>query len=715
MSQLLISAIQKHAHLFKTTLLQDDYSVGEVLGSGAYSKVHAGVSKTRGTPVAIKLLKQSAYNTAAAVQDLVNEIGVLKQIADAGGHDHILKFHAAYAEQLPGGKLSLAIVTERCSGGDMFDSILELANQGKTYNEGEIAKLFRGIFSAVNFMHTSISALHCDIKHENFLLTSRTMDGRLVVGDFGMVTRVADPAVPQKGIRRGTWGYMDPDLLDSSMVSAKTDTWALGIALYVCLKASVPYDPARIQRYGASAIRAYPISCTVEDLQVSEQAADLLSHLLAVDTDARYNAAAALQHPFLKDPEEHAGTIELDTSALRRYRARQRLRAATRAVEAGSYLRKISGMRKMLRNASFPAMRVETMRSAFMRHASRSDGSDSGTAVGKEAFCAVLTELGLHALPAEALFREFDVDHDGEVDFREWMCSMAMLQGPTEQALRLCFQVYDEDGNGTLSPTELAAVLRLTSSGNADRDKVASEDLASALGSMDTDGDGEVSWDEFKTGVVSNPALANALMKPVQSRTSAAGLNLFQVGMQTPPAAPSPAASPVPPTVPTAATAAAPSSAGEAPTPAVVVCAADSSSAAEAEQLKAELSKLGVTITVHTACPAASPDAVVAIARAAANSQANKAVVALYGPAGMVLPGILAAHTELPVVAWPVQSAPRPVSVPGLPVWVLEAVPGSELSAAEVAIAVARAAAPHSLLVKAAVSAAIAARKSASV
>ncbi|KAI8512262.1 hypothetical protein Bbelb_089010 [Branchiostoma belcheri] len=63
---------------------------------------------------------------------------------------------------------------------------------------------------------------------------------------------------------------------------------------------------------------------------------------------------------------------------------------------------------------------------------------------------------------ARQIFRTFDQDGNGQVDFPEFLRGMsALLRGTTAQRLRWAFSMYDIDNNGVLSRPELLNVLKL--------------------------------------------------------------------------------------------------------------------------------------------------------------------------------------------------------------------------------------------------------------
>ncbi|GJM88437.1 hypothetical protein PR202_ga04497 [Eleusine coracana subsp. coracana] len=115
----------------------------------------------------------------------------------------------------------------------------------------------------------------------------------------------------------------------------------------------------------------------------------------------------------------------------------------------------------------------------------------------------------------ERVFRKFDANGDGRVSrselaalfagvghaptddelarmFAALMASAAGDEGAVEEDLRHAFRVFDADGNGVISPAELARVLR----GLGEAATVAQ--CRRMIRGVDRDGDGQVCFEEFK-------------------------------------------------------------------------------------------------------------------------------------------------------------------------------------------------------------------------
>lgn len=56
--------------------------------------------------------------------------------------------------------------------------------------------------------------------------------------------------------------------------------------------------------------------------------------------------------------------------------------------------------------------------------------------VSRDQFEAVLASLGIDTLPARSMFDAIDYNGDNHVDYKEFLCGLAALQGKGEHALK---------------------------------------------------------------------------------------------------------------------------------------------------------------------------------------------------------------------------------------------------------------------------------------
>ncbi|KAL5021704.1 hypothetical protein ScPMuIL_000859, partial [Solemya velum] len=119
---------------------------------------------------------------------------------------------------------------------------------------------------------------------------------------------------------------------------------------------------------------------------------------------------------------------------------------------------------------------------------------------------------------SEHMFRSFDLDKNGRVDFREFLIGLSVVSSlDIEKKLKWSFNMYDIDGNGYISQDEMIEILRavlqmnmLTDhhSGNVETP----EEMADKLfKKMDKNNDNQISWEEFKSGAQEDKGILSML------------------------------------------------------------------------------------------------------------------------------------------------------------------------------------------------------------
>jgi calcium-dependent protein kinase len=151
------------------------------------------------------------------------EIDILKNL----DHPNILKLYEVYED-----KQNIYLVTEFCSGGELFDEIIA---KGR-FEEHEAAFIMKQLFSAIAYCHSK-NVCHRDLKPENILLDANDKRSIKLI-DFGTSQVYTDEEKMEVVI--GTSYYIAPEVL-AGKYTEKCDMWSLGVILYILLSGQPPF------------------------------------------------------------------------------------------------------------------------------------------------------------------------------------------------------------------------------------------------------------------------------------------------------------------------------------------------------------------------------------------------------------------------------------------------------------------------------------------
>lgn len=464
-----VQLVQKHD---AGRCLKDFYEVEDkVLGTGGFGTVKKCWLKNAEQMVrAVKEVKKS--NIAKNNNLVQEEIKVLENL----DHPCICRLLETFESDT-----SFFLVLEYIDGRELFDEIEETISQRKIFEESRAAGIMRQVFGALQYCHAR-KVLHRDLKPENIMVLAPTPLARsprevpIKIIDFGLAV-LSKKSGHKSAQAVGTLQYMAPEAQKGHYV-AVSDLWSMGVILHVILLGCYP----------AKATRGESVPLLRQKSNVSEEGAELLRALLATDPNKRINAADAYKHRWTtqRGPGDAGFTSPAPTVCI------------ADMSEAFMSFRKSAKLRQAALTAC--AAQISGQAIADLHEQFNNIDQDGSGHIDKEELVAAFLKQpppGIEDVKtwAEELFDSVDMDGSGEIEFTEFQAAaMQKLGHESDQAIRAAFRVFDRSNTGEITSEDLQAVLQ-----------EAGDEVAELMAGFDANGDGVLSYDEFKVMICGTP------------------------------------------------------------------------------------------------------------------------------------------------------------------------------------------------------------------
>ena len=120
------------------------------------------------------------------------------------------------------------------------------------------------------------------------------------------------------------------------------------------------------------------------------------------------------------------------------------------------------------------------------------DKDNNGSITSKE-LGVVMRSVGENPTEEELqeMIDEVDANGNGTIEFPEFLTMMKAKDTDREKEIQEAFRFFDKDGNGFISAAELGQVVASLG------EKITEEEVDKMIQEADTDGDGQVNYEEF--------------------------------------------------------------------------------------------------------------------------------------------------------------------------------------------------------------------------
>jgi len=447
-----------------------DYKKLNFLGEGSFAAVYRVQNRITDSIRAMKIINKSASCSAEDDKEIFNEINILRTL----DHPNILKIFEFYSN-----KESYSIVTELCSGGELFQEIVDKG----PFNENYSAYVMFQILSAINYCH-NMKIVHRDLKPENILIVDRDKNNypRVKICDFGTSKMFEKGAIQRKLV--GSSYYIAPEVLKKHY-DEKCDLWSCGVILYILLSGRPPFggenDKEIMERVsiGKYDLQSSPFN------KVSKNGIDLIQKLLIMDPKKRISAQDALLHPWFKDhrSKELFNQIKDETTL-------KKLIANLKAYRKDSIIQE-TALAYLVHN--FPQMKDVVNACKLFNQI---DVNGDGKINKGELLKGLQSKIKSDTLEqdVEQIFKNIDMDNNGYIEYEEFVrAAVSKERFINENVLRFAFRYFDKDGSGEITFDEIEDVFKQSVT---DKAKV-HESLKKIISEVDSNGDGIISFTEF--------------------------------------------------------------------------------------------------------------------------------------------------------------------------------------------------------------------------
>ncbi|CAD8184760.1 unnamed protein product [Paramecium octaurelia] len=436
------------------------------IGKGVFGEVRKAIHKVTNQVRAIKVISK-VKASKAEVERLRIEIEILKRL----DHPNIIRIYEFYQDIK-----NIYIVTELCTGGELFDKIQDQ----QVFSERRAAGTMKQILSAVNYLHKS-KIVHRDLKPENILYESNKPQALLKIVDFG-ASRVFESGYKMNQ-KLGTPYYIAPEVLERRY-DEKCDVWSCGVILYILLCGFPPFN-GETEEEILQSVREDHFNFDGEQWsQISQEAKLLITKMLERDPKRRISAEQAQRDQwittYVKKTEMNLTQLTEVLNNLRTFRVEKKFQQAALTFMV---------------NQMATSQEKQELLQQFQALDLNGDGrlSKEELVIG---YSKVMSYTDAE-LEVNKLMKYIDQDKNGSIDYSEFvLATFNKVKLIEDSRLEQAFRIFDKDGSGSISIDEIKGIFGCNDAAVSD------EVWKELLAEVDANGDGSISFQEFKEIII---------------------------------------------------------------------------------------------------------------------------------------------------------------------------------------------------------------------
>jgi len=446
------------------------FDLGKKIGQGGQGAVYLANDKTTGAKRVVKFYEKAGGNSC--LEDIKDEFELLKRL----DHPNVARICEAFEDHA-----NIYVVSEPYTGGDLC-TIMEKAQKNRIQVTHQwLGLIFLQAIEGIKYLHSK-HTMHCDLKEPNCMIADDEHWQRphVMLIDFGM-------AKSFDGNRMGgTPGYMPPEFWQYNLWTPKGDMFAMAVMFWSIYNGQqggpfVCPDAPPFQRL-AQRTCTMPMDCS----KFPPGFREVVQGMAEKDFKRRPSAAQVHASAYFQQLSNAEESQPLDQKMVdNMIKASQRSDAqnlVAMKIAEGQNLGQMKEMNELFRQL---------------------DADDDGTVESVEAL-QVLQRCGVDSGTAQSLVDSI-IGSDGKIHYSEFMARMiSSTQAMTSNSLAAVFREIDADGSGSLSRNELEKLM-----GQKNMESLmGGRSAGDLLAEMDVNGDGVVSFEEFRQAMVGGTGAA---------------------------------------------------------------------------------------------------------------------------------------------------------------------------------------------------------------
>lgn len=407
---------------------EEQYFHGPMLGEGAYGEVYAMFHRSLGVKRAVKVIHKSRLSVSPVVAE--DEVRVLKAL----DHPHVIRIYEAFER-----RDTLHIVMDWAEGGTLAAVLSTQRTQGRMVSEAWACTAAQQMCAALEYIHFK-GVVHCDLKPENAMLLRavdpmRNEAPHLVLVDFGLAEIVEARQNGGPLMIRGTAVYLSPEGFEGHLTE-KSDLWALGVVIFEMLLGRRPFQA---ENMAVLWLKVAQHEAPLDEL--SPLAAEVVQGLLNKDPIVRLTAQECRSLAWFAEPQLQLQPPDLS--------ARQ---AKIEALGSANCFHQIAMF------AVATGLSMKDMQGVFQVF--QAIDTDKSGNLDFEEFRLALQQLNITEDP-QRLMSILDMDQNGRISYTEFLAAVLStgLESVPESLIQEAFDVFDVDGDGQISLSELRVML----------------------------------------------------------------------------------------------------------------------------------------------------------------------------------------------------------------------------------------------------------------